>query len=104
MLAGQDAGEFEIEPNCPTTLAPSATCDIRVFFKPANEGAAMANLNVTGTPGGMDTAELKGNGVRPPGITIAPTSGDFSTVQVGQTALAGQLHHHQHRVGRPPAR
>ncbi len=85
-LSGPDASEFEIEPNCPTSLTAGATCDIRVFFKPANEGAAMATLNATGNPGGMDTATLMGTGVKQPTVTLVPTSGDFNTVQVGQNS------------------
>ncbi len=80
-------------PDCPVspaTLAPGGTCTVNVTFTPSATGARPDTLTVShDAPGLPATASLTGTGTAPVGgITIAPTSLSWATVQIGMTSGA----------------
>lgn len=85
---GQNPGDFFITRNTCSSiaLAPSATCGIDVFFRPAAPGNRSATLTIVGTPGGSVTVALSGGGTTGAVLTISPTSRDFGSFAVGASS------------------
>lgn len=83
-FVGADPTQFSLTNNC-TTLATGATCTIAVRFTPTvPAGAKVAQLRVTGAPGGTITSgDLTGTAVDK--LTVAGTA-DFGDVRIGTTA------------------
>jgi outer membrane protein assembly factor BamB len=69
------------------TLAPSATCNVRVEFQPSHtdSGDVSASLTVTSTPGISTSAALFGTAVA---LDIEPATKDYGTVPVGSSSTA----------------
>jgi HYDIN/CFA65/VesB-like, Ig-like domain len=63
-LAGAAPGDYLITANsCGATIAPGASCSVRIAFKPTISGARNAKLNVQNNGGGSPAvATLKGIG------------------------------------------
>jgi hypothetical protein len=67
-LAGTDPTEFSLVSETCTTaaIAPGATCQVTVAFKPTTAGAKSASVSLTDdAPGSPHTSALSGNGVDP---------------------------------------
>jgi len=64
-LTGVNPADFVITSDTctATTLAPAATCTVDIEFSPTSAGSKTASLDVTGTPGGIATADLGGTGI-----------------------------------------
>jgi hypothetical protein len=78
-------GEFAITTNtCDgMTLAPNATCKVGIKMTPAGTGARNATLAVRGSPGGTAVATLRGTGLAPGMIVLAPQPKMYGVVDVG---------------------
>jgi hypothetical protein len=88
-IAGQNANEFSEVTNCPSSLLPNNSCQIKVTFLPTTTGIQNASLRVSdNAPGSPQQVPLTGVGVLP-AVTFNPTSLTFST-QVVYTASAPQ--------------
>ncbi|MBL0215217.1 MAG: choice-of-anchor D domain-containing protein [Myxococcales bacterium] len=83
-LTGANAAEFSImNTTCAAGLAPAASCDVLVFFKPTTSGAKVAAVSVTGA-----SAPLSGAGISPSQITANPTSLTFAgNTLIGTSSL-----------------
>jgi hypothetical protein len=65
-------------------LQPGVTCSISVLFAPDDIGQGLANLQVSGSPGGNASATLMGSGGGcADQLVIAPTTWDFGSVALG---------------------
>jgi hypothetical protein len=70
--------------NCPSTLAPAASCTIAVTFTPNSTGQDPGTLTLTdGTRSSPQTFALSGSGVNGPFLQVSPVSLDFGVVGVG---------------------
>jgi hypothetical protein len=86
-LSGPDAAEFEIEPTCPTSLTPGATCDNPGVLQAGQRGARPpAHPERHRQPGRDGHGDLDRHRREQPTVSLVPTSGDFNTVQVGQNS------------------
>ncbi len=65
-----------------TTLAGGAMCNLRVQFMPSAAGAVTGNVMVSATPGGSQTLNLSGNGLRPATLTATIPTTSFGLVEV----------------------
>jgi hypothetical protein len=66
-ITGTNTGDFSIQTTtCGAsgfTLAPGATCNIRMVFTPSQTGARSAGLSITdGNSGGVIKVNMTGNG------------------------------------------
>ncbi len=83
-ITGTDAGDFIQSNHCPTSLAPTASCAIRVTFKPSALGPRTAQITITDNDGDSpQVVPLTGTGV--PRISASPTSLSFGQ-QIKNTA------------------
>jgi len=81
--------QFSQTNNCPSSLAPGATCTVNVVFSPTAAGPQTGTLTFTDTaPGSPQTVTLSGNGVGAPAVSLAPTSLTFASQIVGTTSGA----------------
>lgn len=79
-LSGLNADEFTILDNgCVVPLAAGETCTATLRFSPTSTGLKTATLNVTGLPGGTDTAELSGTGITAAALGAMPTMLNFAS-------------------------
>jgi FtsP/CotA-like multicopper oxidase with cupredoxin domain len=77
--------------NCPATLAPAASCNISVTFKPTATGNNLADtLTITdnSSTGSTQTVSLTGNGTAPIAGVSLSTLPSFGNVNVGATSAA----------------
>jgi hypothetical protein len=87
-ITGANPGDFSLSNDtCSnTTLAPGATCTVRVIFTPTAAGPRSATLTAPiGTTGQTMNVPLTGIGA-PPNVQVSPTPVDFGEVIVGQTS------------------
>jgi hypothetical protein len=86
-LLGPNADQYSITGNdCPSTLAPGASCTITVSFDPNSLGGKAATLTVPGNdPSGPTRAALFGTGTAVD-QTIFPASVDFGPQLEGTTS------------------
>lgn len=70
-----------------STLAPLASCTVRVGFAPTSAGMKSAALRVSGLPGGVVQAALTGQAQTAAQLTLSPSPGTFSPEVVGATSL-----------------
>ena len=84
-LGGTDPGDFTLSEDCPSALAPDASCQVEVAFEPATAGAKSAHLNVSSDAvGSPSTASLSGTAVAAQReLAISPSSHDFGGLAVG---------------------
>ena len=73
-ITGTDAGDFAQTHTCGSSLAPGASCGIRVTFKPTASGTRMADLSVTDNAAGSPQH--------------APLSGIGTTAKLSSTSLS----------------
>lgn len=86
-IIGTDARAFAQTHTCGSSLAPGASCGIRVTFKPTASGTLMTNLATTDNAAGSPQhAPLSGIGTT---AKLSPTSLSFGTVAIG-TASPGK--------------
>jgi hypothetical protein len=87
LLSGGQASEFPLAGGscAATSLAPTATCTISVFFKPAGIGLRQASLDVGGSGGAQVSVALTGTGTNPPepALAASPSSLSFGDAFVG---------------------
>jgi len=77
-LTGPGAGQFTIVDNGCTAAVPGGdSCEIDVAFAPTSAGAKTAQVAVSATPGGSDTADLTGTGQTAPDLSISDASYNF---------------------------
>jgi|GEM_PF-3412752 len=86
-------GDFAYTTNCPSNLAPQASCTINFTFSPLTPGAlsGLASVNTTALAG-SGSISLNGNGISEPraNIVVNPTSVAFGNQAQG-TASAAQI-------------
>ena len=86
-LTGADAASFALPTaGCMTKLQPGASCMVTVLFAPLAPGHKTATLTIAGTPGGMVSATLDGDGVALGALTVSTSISDLGSVVVGQTS------------------
>jgi hypothetical protein len=98
-ITGTDATSFALDfstSNCGQTLAPGASCDLGVWFRPASgsSGTKTASLTVSATPGGVASASLSGTATRPldpAQFSVSPGTYDFGSVQAGDTVTSNTV-------------
>ncbi len=84
--ATSDSPVFEVDSTACSTLAPSASCDVRVVFVPDDEGMVSSTLRVEASPGGVAAASLVGiTGAVSNGLEFSPPAYDFGPVGYGVT-------------------
>ncbi len=85
-LAGADSSQFVImNTTCAGALAPAASCQVIVLFRPTTAGNKSASLT-----GGGATAALSGNGISPAQIIANPTNLTFAGNTLVGTSSAVQ--------------
>jgi hypothetical protein len=94
-LAGTAASQFTMSPGpgC-TTVAPAATCNVSVSFRPTTTGAKTASLVIThNAPGSPSSVALSGTGVvaapSAPTIGVATRGNTTATVRWSVPASTG---------------
>jgi hypothetical protein len=82
-FAGADPGDFAETNTCNGSVAPAASCIIKVTFKPTGINARTASLSITdNAPGSPQTISLSGAGTV---VELNPASLGFGGVPVGQS-------------------
>lgn len=80
--------DFSVSSNCPTTLAPAASCDATVRFEPTAAASRTGTLTfLTNATNTVSPVSLSGTGVEAVGSLTANTSASFGDVSVGAVAL-----------------
>ncbi len=77
--------------SCSGRLAPGSTCTIQVTFAPAAVDGHDGMLAVARAAGAPLMAGLRGVGVPPAALKLAPTHADFGTVQLGTRSQPTQF-------------
>jgi hypothetical protein len=98
-IVGTDASSFKFDipsSNCGQFLAPGASCNIGIWFQPeaGPSGTKSASLSVSAAPGGTASSSLTGAAVAPltpAQFSITPSSYDFGSVAVGNTAVSNTV-------------
>ncbi|MBN1283417.1 MAG: choice-of-anchor D domain-containing protein [Proteobacteria bacterium] len=90
MLAGADAGDFEISIDGCTgsSVMPSLSCSVTVVFRPLLVGDKTAQVEIydDAISGSPQTVPLGGKGVPPmPSVRLVPVSVNFGSQEVGTT-------------------
>ncbi len=82
------AGDFAAVNTCGNSLNGHSSCTISVFFQPKNVGAETGVLSV-GDQYRTQMVALRGTGIAPAGVSLAPTSGlSFAATAVGMSSAA----------------
>ena len=68
----------------PVTLSPAQSVNLTVQFQPTASGTATGSLTVTNNDGVNVVAAVTGTGIQP-GLSVTPTSANFSSVVTGNT-------------------
>ena len=88
-IAGADASSFLKTTTCAATLAPGASCNAKVTFKPVASGTLTATLeiadNATGSP---QKVALVGTGASAAAIVLTPATLSFPNTATGTTSSA----------------
>lgn len=82
------ASQFGSTTTCQAALAPSATCEIAVTFKPTAAGSASANFSVSDGTVTSAVRTAVGTALERPGVTIGCVPSSFADTVVGQTSAA----------------
>jgi hypothetical protein len=83
------SGDFYEGHNCPMTLAPNASCTLRVTFAPTSAGTRSGTVTITdNAPGSPHKLSLTGTGSGTGSIILrlSPGSLSFGSVAVGATS------------------
>jgi hypothetical protein len=90
-ITGQNANEFSEVTNCPSSLSPNNSCQIKVTFLPTTTGTQNGSLGVSdNAPGSPQQVPLTGVGVLP-AVTFSPPSLTFATQVVFTTSPAQKV-------------
>ncbi|MEW6730391.1 MAG: choice-of-anchor D domain-containing protein [Acidobacteriota bacterium] len=82
----QSGGAFTVTgPSLPFTLSAGQSQTLMVTFTPTNNTTQNATLNISNSCTGTSSVSITGNGCQPT-IAVSPTSVDFGSLDVGQTA------------------
>lgn len=82
------AGDFAAVNTCGNSLNGHSSCTISVLFQPKNVGAETGVLSVSDQYR-TQTVALRGTGIAPAGVSLAPTSGlSFVATAVGASSAA----------------
>lgn len=87
-LMGQGSASFVLSNNCASTLAPNASCEIEVVFRPKSSGDQRAEV-VVGSGALKLTSALVGTADAPPpasGIVIDTVEVNFGSLRVGSVS------------------
>lgn len=77
--------DFVVSSQCPSSLAPGASCSMGVVFAPTATGARSATVSVpVNTQSGALSAALSGTGSAGANIVLTPSRMDFTALAVGQ--------------------
>ncbi len=89
-ISGPDAAMFAaVSGTCDgAMLAAGATCTVTLQLSPTSLGAKVAQLELTGSPGGAVAVLLVGEGIRADRLSISPSTHGFPITNVGQTGSA----------------
>jgi hypothetical protein len=85
------SGDFYEGNNCPTTLAASASCTIRVIFTPTSPGTKSSAVTIAdNAPGSPHQLRLSGTGSGTGSIALklSPASLSFGSIAVGATSAS----------------
>ncbi len=86
IAAAVTEGDFAAANGCGTSLNPHSSCSIAVAYQPKNVGAETGVLTVSDQYR-TQTVILRGTGVAPAGVSLAPFGGlQFAPTAVGATA------------------
>ena len=86
-ITGANAIDFAEADNCPSSLAPGASCTIDITWTPSTLGAETAILNVNDNASNSpQTVTLTGSGILP--ASLMPASAIYSSFKVGTTSAA----------------
>lgn len=81
------SGHFMQTNNCPSTLAPQASCTFDVTANPTADGAMTGSINVQDSAGNSAQLYLKGEGGNTDKIlSFSPNPVTWGTIDVGQTS------------------
>jgi len=80
------SGDYSETNNCPSSLAPKATCMIQVTFSPNAIGVINGAIMIGPTLSSPPVESLLGTGLGPVGVS--PSSLDFGTIAIGTTSAA----------------
>lgn len=84
-VAGSNSADFAIGNQCPSSLAPAATCAMTVSYNPTRLGTFADALTFTDSISGMQqTVSFFSNSFLPPPVAT-PSSLNFGNVQIGAT-------------------
>jgi hypothetical protein len=90
-ITGTNGGDFAQANNCPTTIAPGATCTINVTFSPSQSGPRTATLAVSDNAANSpQTVALTGTGIAP-GAGISPTTLSFGNQVIGTSSAVRKV-------------
>lgn len=89
LIAAQiTAGDFAAVNTCGNSLNGRSSCTISVVFQPKNVGAETGVLSISDQYR-TQTVALRGTGIAPAGVSLAPTSGlSFAATAVGTSSAA----------------
>ena len=87
VTAAAASGDFPITNGCTAGLGSDASCTIQVAFQPIAVGPRTGTLTVSTDAGGPFTVSLTGTGTAP-AVTLAPTTLDFGSAEIGATTAA----------------
>jgi hypothetical protein len=86
-ISGPDAGDFTlVSSTCGSQIAAGSSCTVGVVFAPSAPGFRTATLTATASPGGSDTARLRGTGAPKALLAISPPTFDYGQVVDGATS------------------
>jgi ASPM-SPD-2-Hydin domain-containing protein len=91
LAEGSDPDFSIAQDQCGRELAGGQRCDVRLQLVPSKPGALHAALQIESDPGGMASVELRGEGLSPGDIVLAPAPGgvtDFGDVLLDTSAEA----------------
>jgi len=83
-ITGTDAGDFAQTNNCPHSLAPAASCQVKVRFSPQGGGTRSASVQLTDNASGSPQSVALTGAVQDFGLSV--TSQTSLTVTPGQAA------------------
>jgi hypothetical protein len=81
-LGGGQSSDFKVDSNAcdGVTLVAGAGCTVTIHFTPSGPGARTATLTATSSNSATASASLTGTGLRPPGLSINPSTRNFGSV------------------------
>jgi hypothetical protein len=84
-LSGTSASQFSVTSNCSTTLSPASSCAFSVVFSPISNTTLTGTLVITDSLRAQSVS-LKGNGLKPPVLSLSKSSLSFPGTQQSVTS------------------